>query len=425
MEYVVPRQSAVFTTLCAICALLVAACGGEGTAGTVSAANPETSGVRPGIEVLLTDSLHLVEGRRVGLITNHTGMDRQRRSTIDLLAEHPAVELIALYAPEHGLRGEANEGAMIESGIDEGTGVPIHSLYGDNRKPTPEMLEGVEVLLFDIQDVGARYYTYPSTMALGMEAAGEKGIPFVVLDRPNPIRGDVVQGNVLDPGYSTFVGKYPVPMRHGMTHGELARLIAGEFGVEVDLTVVPVDGLTRSMTFDDTALPWIAPSTNMPSVESALAYPGTCLFEGTPISIGRGTDRAFQWVGAPWLDGDVLAEAMNAYGFEGVRFEAVRFTPTSPSDGKFGGEELPGVRIVVEASDYDAPRVGVALVVETFRMTPPEQWEWRVAHFDRLAGTDDVREGIQAGLGIDDITASWDDGIAAFESLRAPYLIYR
>jgi len=214
-------------------------------------------------------------------------------------------------------------------------------------------------------------------------------------------------------------------MRHGMTHGELARLIAGEFGVEVDLTVVPVDGLTRSMTFDDTALPWIAPSTNMPSVESALAYPGTCLFEGTPISIGRGTDRAFQWVGAPWLDGDVLAEAMNAYGFEGVRFEAVRFTPTSPSDGKFGGEELPGVRIVVEASDYDAPRVGVALVVETFRMTPPEQWEWRVAHFDRLAGTDDVREGIQAGLGIDDITASWDDGIAAFESLRAPYLIYR
>jgi uncharacterized protein YbbC (DUF1343 family) len=425
MEYVIPRQSNVFTTLCAILTLLATGCGGGEANGTAAAANPETSDVRPGVEVLLTDSLHLVEGRRVGLITNHTGMDRQRRSTIDLLAEHPAVELVALYAPEHGLRGEANEGAMIESGIDEGTGVPIHSLYGDTRKPTPEMLEGVEVLLFDIQDVGARYYTYPSTMALGMEAAGEAGIPFVVLDRPNPIRGDVVQGNVLDPAYSTFVGRYPVPMRHGMTHGELARLIAGEFGVSVDLTVVPVDGLTRSMTFEDTALPWIAPSTNMPSVESALAYPGTCLFEGTPISIGRGTDRAFQWVGAPWLDADVLAATMNAYGFEGVHFESVRFTPTNPSDGKFGGEELPGVRIVADASDYDAPRVGVALVAETFRMTPPDQWAWRVAHFDRLSGTDAVREGIQAGLDVDAITAPWDAGIAAFESLRAPYLIYR
>lgn len=425
MGYVIPRQSAVFTTLCAIFALVAGACGGGETPGTADAANPETSGVRPGIEVLLTDSLHLVEGRRIGLITNHTGMDRQRRSTIDLLAEHPGVELVALYAPEHGLRGEANEGAMIESGIDEGTGVPIHSLYGDTRKPTPEMLEGVDVLLFDIQDVGARYYTYPSTMALGMEAAGEGGIPFIVLDRPNPIRGDVVQGNVLDPAYSTFVGRYPVPMRHGMTHGELARLIAGEFGVDVDLTVIPVDGLTRSMTFDDTELPWIAPSTNMPSVESALAYPGTCLFEGTPISIGRGTDRAFQWVGAPWLDADALATAMNGYAFEGVRFEAVRFTPTDPSDGKFGGEELPGVRIVPESSDYDAPRVGVALVIETFRMTPPDRWEWRIAHFDRLSGTDAVREGIQAGLDVDELTASWDEGIASFESLRAPYLIYR
>lgn len=425
MGYVLPRQSTVFTMLCAVSTALCAACGAGEAERTAVAANPETSGVRPGIEVLLTDSLHLVEGRRVGLITNHTGMDRQRRSTIDLLADHPSVELVALFAPEHGLRGEANEGAMIESGVDEGTGVPIHSLYGDTRKPTPEMLEGVEVLLFDIQDVGARYYTYPSTMALGMEAGGEMGIPFVVLDRPNPIRGDVVQGNVLDPAYSTFVGRYPVPMRHGMTHGELARLIAGAFGVSVDLTVVPVDGLTRSMTFDDTALPWIAPSTNMPSLESALAYPGTCLFEGTPISIGRGTDRAFQWVGAPWLDADALAAAMNAHGFEGVRFEPVRFTPTNPSDGKFGGEELPGVRIVAESSDYDAPRVGIALVVETFRMTPAERWEWRVTHFDRLSGTDAVRQGIEAGLGVDDITVSWDGGIAAFESLRAPYLIYR
>jgi uncharacterized protein YbbC (DUF1343 family) len=379
--------------------------------------------VRPGVEVLITDSAHLIQGRRIGLVTNHTGMDRTRRSDIDVLADYAGAELVALYSPEHGIRGEERAGARIQSGMDSATGLPVHSLYGETLKPTPDMLEGVDVLVFDMQDVGARYYTYVSTMAEAMEAAGENGIPFVVLDRPNPIRGDVVQGNVLLPEYATFVGKYPVPMRHGMTAGELARLYVGEFGIGVELTVVPADGWRRNMTIEDTALPWVAPSPNMPSQESALAYPGTCLFEGTPVSVGRGTDRAFQWIGAPWLDGEALAAALNGYGLAGVEFEAVTFTPTNAGDRKFEGEQVQGVRLVPSTTDYDAPRAGVAMLVETFKASGGN-WSWGERHFDRLAGTKALREGIIAGLGLDELTADWNTQIAAFEALRSPYLIY-
>lgn len=369
----------------------------------------------------------------MGLITNHTGLvpssDRPddpaaARSSIDVLAEAPEVELVALFGPEHGIRGDAEAGERVESGMDPRTGVPIHSLYGATRRPRPESLDGVEVLVFDMQDVGARYYTYVSTMAYAMEAAGTAGIPFVVVDRPNPIRGDVVQGNVLHPSFATFVGLYPVPMRHGMTVGELARMIVGEFGVEVELHVVPMDGWDPTSIWAETELPWVAPSPNLPSVASALAYPGTCLFEGTPLSVGRGTERAFQWVGAPWLDGAALAEAMNAYGLEGVRFEAARFTPESPGDGKFGGVEVQGVRFVAESTDYDAPRAAVALLVET-RRASGDRWSWNQAHFDRLAGTDSLRLGLESGLGLEELTAGWPAQEAAFEARRAPYLLYR
>jgi uncharacterized protein YbbC (DUF1343 family) len=334
------------------------------------------------------------------------------------------VELVALYSPEHGIRGEEEAGAEILSGTDSGTGLPIHSLYGETLRPTPEMLEGIDVLLFDMQDVGARFYTYVSTMALSMEAAGEAGIPFVVLDRPNPVRGDVLQGTVLDPAFATFVGKYPVPMRHGMTAGELARMYVGEFGVEADLHVVPVEGWSRSMTYHETGLPWVPPSPNMPSPESALAYPGTCLFEGTPLSVGRGTERAFQWVGAPWLDGEMLAAALNAYGIEDLRFEAVSFTPLDPGDSKYPDTEVYGVQLVPSSSTYDAPRAAVAMLVETYKMSGGN-WAWRASHFDRLAGTDELRLGIEEGRGLDDLTSGWDDAIEAFRTLRAPYLIYR
>jgi uncharacterized protein YbbC (DUF1343 family) len=285
------------------------------------------------------------------------------------------------------------------------------------------MLEGVDVLVFEMQDVGARYYTYVSTMAYAMQAAGAQGIPFVVLDRPNPIRGDVVQGNILDPAFSTFVGLYPVPMRHGMTAGELARLYVGEFGIDVELHVVPVDGWRRHMTFEDTGLSWVPPSPNMPSLESALAYPGTCLFEGTPLSVGRGTDRAFQWIGAPWLDGVALAEALNGHDLEGIRFEATTFTPRDPGDGKFPDTEVQGVRLVATSSTYDAPRAAVAMLLET-RAQSGDRWTWRVSHFDRLAGTDSLRLGIEAGLDLAELTAGWAAELQRFERLRTRYLLY-
>ncbi len=417
---VIPRQTCVFTAFSVISLLGCGQPGGE----VAEAADAGRDPVRPGIEVLLSDSLSLVRGHRVGLVTNQTGIDRAGRSSIDLLAGHDEVDLVALFTPEHGIRGAEQDGVIIESSVDPGTGLPIHSLYGDTRVPTPAMLEDIDVLLFDIQDIGARYYTYVSTMAVSMEAAGAAGIPFVVLDRPNPIRGDVVQGNVLDPDFATFVGKYAVPMRHGMTPGELARMYVGEFGISVDLTVVALDGWSRASTFEETGLPWVPPSPNMPSVASALAYPGTCLFEGTPLSVGRGTDRAFQWVGASWLDGASLAETLNAYGIEDVRFEAVRFTPVGASDRKFEGEEIEGVRLVTESTTYDAPRVAVAMLVETYRASG-DQWIWNVANFDRLSGTDVLRLGIQAGLDAETLTSTWDRGIRDFSEMREPYLLYR
>jgi uncharacterized protein YbbC (DUF1343 family) len=379
--------------------------------------------VRPGIEVLLSDSIHLVRGKRVGLITNHTGIDHTGKSTIDLLHESPDVELVALYAPEHGIRGVEAAGANISDEVDPETGVPVHSVYGATERFSQEMLEGVDALLFDIQDVGVRYYTYPSTMAYGMRAAGEKGIPFIVLDRPNPIRGDVVQGNVLDPAFSSFVGMYPVPMRHGMTMGELARMLVGEFGIHVDLEVVPMDGWRRDMTFDQTGLPWLKPSPNMPTLESALAYAGTCLFEATPVSVGRGSEHAYQWIGAPWLDGEALAAALNAREIPGVRFDPATFTPHAAGDHKFDDVEVHGVLLVPLTTDYDAPRAGIATLVEVYRRSAGE-WAWRNGAMDRLSGTDKIRLAIDAGQDVDQITAGWSDALAAFEKMRAPYLIY-
>ena len=386
------------------------------------------SEVLAGVDVLLRDSLALVRGRRVGLVTNHTGMSTLDRSepvsSVDALHAHPEVDLVALYSPEHGLSGDVEAGEKIASGTHPGTGLPVYSLYTDTRKPLPHMLEGVDVLLFDIQDVGARYYTYVYTMALAMEAAGQAGIPFVVLDRPNPISGGLVQGNVLEPAFSTFVGMYPIAMRHGMTPGELARLFSGEFGVEAELHVVPVAGLTRETWYDGTGLPWTPPSPNMPSLESATHYPGTCLFEGTNLSVGRGTERAFQWIGAPWLDGATLAARLNAYGLPGVRFEAATFTPTNPGDQKWPGQTVHGVRFVAtDRTVYDPTHAAVAALVEARRLAG-DRWEWRVSHFDRLAGTDRLRLMIEEGRTQAEITDSWRDALASFEALRQRYLLY-
>lgn len=430
------RQSAQrlqgLAVACAISApLLTLGCGtetegaGGGPDSDLRPSAGAVASVLPGIDVLLADSLHLVRGQRVGLITNHTGVGADGVSSIDRIFAHPDVQLVALFSPEHGIRGAVEAGTEVADETDPETGIPIHSLYGETLKPTPAMLEGLDALLFDIQDVGSRYYTYIYTMALAMEAAGEAALPFIVLDRPNPVGGRLVQGNVLDPALSSFVGRYPIPMRHGMTPGELASLFRSAFGVDVDLRVVPLQGWTRDMLYSDTGLAWRAPSPNMPDLESALHYPGTCLFEGTNLSVGRGTDRAFQWVGAPWLDGDQLARILTDARLPGVRFHPARFTPEGPGDGKFDGIEVNGVRLeVTDPSIYDPTRAAMALLVESRRMSG-ERWEWTPEHFDRLAGTQRVRNGVELGESESEITRGWGQNIEAFRELREPVLIYR
>ncbi len=397
---------------------------GDASRASVLGASEPQAQVRLGVDVLLSDSLHFVVGRRVGLITNHTGLDGSGTATIDRLDEHPDVELVVLFSPEHGIRGVVEAGVKVDSSRDPETGLPIHSLYGATRKPSPEMLANVDVLVFDIQDVGARYYTYLPSMALAMEAAGEAGIPFVVLDRPNPIGGEIINGNILEPAFSSFVGLYPMPMRHGLTAAEFALMAVGEFGVSVDLRIAPMDGWTRSMGFDDTGLDWRAPSPNMPSVTSALHYPGTCLFEGTNLSVGRGTDIAFQQIGAPWLDEEELALNLAALAVPDALFLPIRFTPSNPGDGKFGDEEVGGIRIVADGPRYDPTEAALALLVET-RALSGDQWEWKISHFDRLAGTATMRVAVDAGATHHELREGWTEALTSFETLRAPYLLYR
>jgi uncharacterized protein YbbC (DUF1343 family) len=394
---------------------------------------PAREGVRLGVDVLLARGGAPLVGKRVGLITNHTGISAftgaERTvpdNTIDLLHAHPDIALVALFSPEHGIRGTAAPGERVGSGVDERTGLPIHSLYGRTTRPAPDMLRGLDALVFDIQDIGTRYYTYVWTMALAMQAAGEQGVEFVVLDRPNPIGGELVQGNVLDPAHASFVGLYPVPMRHGLTAGELALMLAGELGrINVRLTVVPVEGWARAMWFDETGLPWVAPSPNMPSLESALHYPGTCLFEGTNLSVGRGTTEAFRQIGAPWLDAHELARRVTALALPGLAVEPATFTPASPGDGKYDGVEVHGIRLTAtDRERYDPTRAAVATLLEVRRMHADE-FRWIDASFDRLAGTRRLRAAIERGAGVDAITAEWQPGLLEFMRMRKRYLLYR
>ena len=398
--------------------MLVAAC---------TPANNETPGtdvVRPGIEVVLEADGGPLRNQRVGLITNHTGQDREGRSSIDLLHDHPEVTMVALFAPEHGIRGTAGPGERIASQQDPQTGLPIHSLYGQTRRPTAEMLADVDVLVFDIQDIGTRYYTYVWTMALSMQSAAEHGLPFVVLDRPNPIGGELVQGRMLDPDYATFVGLYPVPMRHGLTAGELAMYVNEVHHIQADLQVVRAEGWKRHMWFDDTHLPWIPPSPNMPSLESATHYPGTCLFEGTNLSVGRGTPEAFSQIGAPWLDHLALQRSLEEYEIPGVRFDAVVFKPEDPGDGKFHGQSVNGIRFsTTDRMTYDPTYAAVAALLEIRRLHP-DQLRWHESHFDRLAGSSQLRRQVEAGEPLQAITSGWHHDTEEFRRVRSEYLLY-
>ncbi len=403
--------------------------------------------VRPGVEVFLDKHLDLVRGKKVGLLTNPTGTDAGLANTIDLLAAHQDVDLAVLYGPEHGVRGNAQAGEYVPFYMDEKYQIPVFSLYGQSLRPpagmlkdideymrsfdtdnsgkSPEegMVQGIDVLVFEMQDVGTRIYTYIATMAYAMQAAAENGIKFVVLDRPNPITGMVMEGPLLDyPQFSSFVGLYPIPVRHGMTIGELALLFNDRFlESKADLTVVPMEGWTRPMWFDETDLFWILPSPNMPTLETATVYPGQVYLEGTNLSEGRGTTKPFELFGAPWIDGNGLAARLNGLRLPGVLFREAWFTPWF---SKFQGKLCGGAQIHVTDRDIFRPFETTLHIIQTVRDMYPGEFAFHPDYFDKIMGTDRVRKSLEDGVSVRTIIDGLAGGLAAFSELRRPYLLY-
>jgi uncharacterized protein YbbC (DUF1343 family) len=402
---------------------------------TAPAPVPEavSSIVRTGAERLADEGFTRLAGRRIGLIANHTSrVDSVHLA--DRLAE-AGISLVALFGPEHGMRGDAAAGAEVADGRDLRTGVPVYSLYGSQRRPSPAHLADVDVLVFDIQDVGARFYTYISTMGLAMQAAAEAGVEFLVLDRPNPLGGDLVEGFVLEEDQASFVGAYPIPIVHGLTVGELARMVQGEQWLDgldaLVLDVVPMTGWRRKMKWTDIGRPWIPTSPNIPDAETAYLYPGTCLFEAVAASEGRGTPESFRLLGAPWVDAGRLADTLEAAAWPGLRADPTTFTP-EPMPGRadaprFAHQPLHGVRLgVTDAGALRPVAVGVALVEAFYRQAPPNvraeflNAEW----MDRLAGTRRLRVQLTEGVPAREIAAGWGAEVEAFRLRRAPYLLY-
>jgi len=375
--------------------------------------------VLTGIDVIERDGFKQLEGRRVGLITNHTGRDGKGRSTIDVLAAAKNLKLVALFSPEHGLRGI--EDTHVGDTRDEKTGLPVYSLYErERRRPTAEMLKDIDTLVFDIQDVGARFYTYTTTCGYALEEAAKNKIKFVVLDRPNPINGYEIEGPVTDTEFiNQFISYHSVPVRYGMTIGELAMLFNSERKINADLTVIKMEGWRRADYYDGTALTWVNPSPNMRNLTEALLYPGIGLLETTNLSVGRGTDTPFELIGAPWVNGSNLAEALNRAGLAGVRFVPVRFTPKS---SKFANEECGGVNIVVtDRGSFHTVATGIEIAYQLNRLHPGV---WKVDDYLRLLVNRAALAALKAGKTPSEISATWQAGLAEFASIRKKYLIY-
>jgi uncharacterized protein YbbC (DUF1343 family) len=372
-----------------------------------------------------------LKGLRVGVLANPASIDRDFRHVVDALASSRDWKLTAIFGPQHGFRSDLQDN-MIETAHadDKRRKVPIFSLYSETREPTPAMLDLIDVLVIDIQDVGARIYTFIYTMANCLRAAARKGLPVIVCDRPNPIGGVAVEGPMLEKDFESFVGQFPIPMRHGMTIGELARLFNERHGIGAKLEVVPMEGWSRGMYWDETGLPWVMPSPNMPTLDTAIVYPGTVLFEGTMLSEGRGTTRPFELIGAPWIDGEELASRMNAIGLEGAHFRPAIFEPTFQ---KHARATCGGVQIhVTDRNAFEPVKAGVALMRECNEMAPdrfawrppPYEYEHGKMPIDILAGSQALREQIAARMPLADIVASWRKGEAEFAKIRAPYLLY-
>jgi uncharacterized protein YbbC (DUF1343 family) len=413
---------------------------------------PAAAAVRPtkvklGVEVFFEKYLAMVKGKKVGLITNPSGVDSRLRSTIDLFRTSPDVKLVALYGPEHGVRGTAQAGEYVPFYMDDKFKIPVFSLYGPSLKPQPGMLKNidefmrsfdtthagkkldlsmtkdVDVLVYDIQDVGTRVYTFESTMAYAMQVSAEAGIDFIVLDRPDPISGVVTEGPILEyPEYSSFVGVYPVPVRFGMTVGELAKLYNDKFlEKKAKLTVVPMEGWRREMWYDETGLRWIFPSPNMPTLDTAAVYPGQVFFEGTNVSEGRGTTRPFEIFGAAWIDGFELTKKLNALGLVGVTFREQWFTPTF---SKFKGELCGGAQIHVTDRAAFRPLETTLQIIKTIRDMYPDKFEFHEKYFDKIMGTSKVRLALEKGASVKNIVAGFAPGLAQFAEARKPYLLY-
>ena len=368
---------------------------------------------------------HLFRGKRIGIITNHTAYNSRNQFIVDVLRNIPDVTIVALFSPEHGIFGREKAGTRVSDRTDPTYNLPVHSLYGATRKPSRNMLKGIDLLVFDIQDIGARFYTYIYTMALAMEAAAEERIQFIVLDRPNPLGGLCVEGNVLDRRWSSFVGMYPVAVQHGMTVGELATMFNEEGwltgGVRADLKVITMKGWQRRQWYDQTKLTFIKPSPNIPDLETAALYPGLCLLEGTNLSEGRGTDLPFRQFGAPWIDAEQLTARLSELRLAGLRFEPVTFVPVS---SKYKNRECRGVKVsLTQRNRLEAFWSGVRIINELYRMYP-RQLEWKTEHFDRLCGTSTVREAIIEQSNLDSLRAIWQTDLESFRRIRKKYLLY-
>ena len=411
----------------------------------------KTAATRPpvklGVEVLFEKHLDLIRGKHVGLITNPTGVDSHLDSIIERFRAQPGVTLAALYGPEHGVRGNAQAGEYVPFYYDDHFKLPVFSLYGQTHKPPADMMtnideymrsfdtkhegkqvaagmmQSVDVMVFDLQDVGTRVYTYIATMAYAMQAAADAGIPFIVLDRPNPINGVAMEGPILDyPKYSSFIGLYPIPLRHGMTAGELARLFNDKFLMKkANLTVVPMENWSREEWFNETSLPWVLPSPNLPTPESAAVYPGQVIIEGTNLSEGRGTTKPFELFGAPWIDGFVLANKLNALNLPGVKFRESWFTPTF---SKFAGQQCGGCQLhVTDRRSYQSIATTLA-ILSTVKQLYGGKLEFHAQYFDRVLGNSSVREALERGEPADKIVAAFKPGLDEFARLREPYLLY-
>ena len=385
-----------------------------------------------GLEVLLQDVPEVMRGKRVGLICNQSSVNHAFEHAADLLDGHPGFKLTALFGPQHGIRGDVQDNMIeTEHGKDRKTGLPVHSLYSETREPTEKMLEDVDVMVFDMQDVGCRIYTFVYTLANCMRIAGRLGKPVVVCDRPNPINGVDISGNILEPEYASFVGLFPLPTRHGMTVGELAQMFRDRFNVDCDLHIVPMVGWKRQYWLDDTDAPWVMPSPNMPTLDAATVFPGAVHFEGTQMSEGRGPTKPFELIGAPYIDPDNYAERLTSLGLPGVIFRSCVFQPTFQKHAKVscGGVQLH----VVDRDRFDSVLAGIAMVKVAHDMypsdfrwkEPPYEYVFDKNPFDVIAGTNKIREAFEEGTDLDTIRQGWQAPLAEFENIRTPYLLYR